>query len=178
YSIEDDAIYYFPCFLFAKEPSINTGIRRKLLHKQTSEEIKKNRIRLGASIDCIRWLTFQGCAYRGHDESQSSSNRGNFLEMLKFLGSYNKRVKKNVLKNAPRKMLKILYILATNVRNSIREEIGDAKFCIIVDEVRDESKNEQMTIVLRFVTLDGFVKERFFDLVHITDTCATTLKIF
>ncbi|XP_025693053.2 uncharacterized protein [Arachis hypogaea] len=33
-----------------------------------------------------------------------------------------------------------------------------------------------MAIVLRFVTLDGFVKERFFDLVHVTDTCATTLK--
>ncbi|XLU80900.1 hypothetical protein S245_004320, partial [Arachis hypogaea] len=110
YSIEDDAIYYFSCFLFAKEPSINTGsnifiendfrnwkkvnsgkecdllnhigkgsnsFRHKaLLHKQTSEEIENNRIRLGASIDCIRWLTFQGCAYRGHDESQSSSNRG------------------------------------------------------------------------------------------------------
>ncbi|XLR47708.1 hypothetical protein HN51_031944, partial [Arachis hypogaea] len=56
------------------------------------------------------------------------------------------------------------------------EEIGDAKFCIIVDETRDESKKEQMAIVLRFVTLDGFVKERFFDIVHVTDTCATTLK--
>ncbi|XP_016165275.1 zinc finger MYM-type protein 1-like [Arachis ipaensis] len=55
----------------------------RLLHKQTSEEIEKNRIRLGASIDCIRWLTFQGCAYRGHDESQSSSNKGNFLMFLK-----------------------------------------------------------------------------------------------
>ncbi|XLU81827.1 hypothetical protein S245_005247, partial [Arachis hypogaea] len=40
----------------------------RLLHKQTSEEIKNNRIRLGASIDC--------CAYTGHDESQSSSNKG------------------------------------------------------------------------------------------------------
>ncbi|XP_029145790.1 uncharacterized protein [Arachis hypogaea] len=33
-----------------------------------------------------------------------------------------------------------------------------------------------MAIVLRFVTLDDFVKERLFDLVHVTDTCATTLK--
>ncbi|XP_025669803.1 uncharacterized protein [Arachis hypogaea] len=121
---------------------------------------------------------------RGHDESQSSSNRGNFLEMLKFLGSYNERVKQNVLENAPKNakytsndvQKEILHILATKVRNSIREEIGDAKFCIIVDEARDESKKEQMAIVLRFVTLDGFVKERFFDLVHVTDTCATTLK--
>ncbi|KAL1362984.1 hypothetical protein AAHE18_03G119100 [Arachis hypogaea] len=103
---------------------------------------------------------------------------------LKFLGSYNERVKQNVLENAPKNakytsndvQKEILHILATKVRNSIREEIGDAKFCIIVDEARDESKKEQMAIVLRFVTLDGFVKERFFDLVHVTDTCATTLK--
>ncbi|XP_057724053.1 uncharacterized protein LOC130940013 [Arachis stenosperma] len=104
--------------------------------------------------------------------------------MLKFLGSYNERVKKNVLENAPKNakytsndvQKEILHILATKVRNSIREEIGDAKFCIIVDEGRDESKKEQMAIVLRFVTLDGFVKEIFFYLVHVTDTCATTLK--
>ncbi|XP_015931462.1 uncharacterized protein LOC107457795 [Arachis duranensis] len=104
--------------------------------------------------------------------------------MLKFLGSYNERVKKNVLENAPKNakytsndvQKEILHILAIKVRNSIREEIGDAKYCIIVDEARDESKKEQMTIVLRFVTLDDFVKERFFDLVHVTDTCATTLK--
>ncbi|KAL1326644.1 hypothetical protein AAHE18_13G244600 [Arachis hypogaea] len=224
YSIEDDAIYCFPCFLFAKEPSINTGSNAfiendfrnwkkvnsgkecallshigkgpnsfhhkalkscddlmkqsqhidRLLHKQTSEEIEKNRIRLGASIDCIRWLTFQGCAYRGHDESQSSSNRGNFLEI----------VKKNILENDPKNakytsndvQKEILHILATKVRNSIREEIGDVKFCIIVDEARDESKKEKMAIVLKFVTLDGFVKERFFDVVHVTDTCAITLK--
>ena len=33
-----------------------------------------------------------------------------------------------------------------------------------------------MTIVLRFVNRDGFVQERFFDLVHVTDTCPMTLK--
>jgi hypothetical protein len=28
------------------------------------------------------------------------------------------------------------------VMNAIREEIGDAKFCIVVDEARDESVRE------------------------------------
>ncbi|KAL1289943.1 hypothetical protein AAHE18_20G094200 [Arachis hypogaea] len=73
---------------------------------------------------------------------------------------------------APRLHRAVLVQLPSNVH----EEIGDAKFCIIVDEARDESKKEQMAIVLRFVTLDDFVKERFFYLVHVTDTCATTLK--
>ncbi|XP_042458848.1 uncharacterized protein LOC122042670 [Zingiber officinale] len=33
-----------------------------------------------------------------------------------------------------------------------------------------------MTIVLRFVDIDGFLQERFFAIVHVTDTTAATLK--
>ena len=69
-----------------------------------------------------------------------------------------------------------MHILASNVRNTIREEIEDAKFCILVDEARDESKREQMTIILRFVDKEGFIKERFFYVVHVRDTTALTLK--
>ncbi|KAF2289443.1 hypothetical protein GH714_036213 [Hevea brasiliensis] len=54
--------------------------------------------------------------------------------------------------------------------------MGDGKFCIIVDEARDESRKEQMAIVLRFVDKDGYVRECFFDLVHVLDTTALTLK--
>ena len=64
----------------------------------------------------------------------------------------------------------ILQILANKIRSVIREEIGESKFCIIVDEARDESKKEQMAIVLRFVDKVGFVREYFFDLVHVSDT--------
>jgi hypothetical protein len=46
----------------------------------------------------------------------------------------------------------------------------------MVDESRDESKKEQMAVVLRFVNIDGEIKERFIDLIHVSDTCALTLK--
>ena len=62
------------------------------------------------------------------------------------------------------------------VKKAIREEIGDAKFCLIVDESRDESKKEQMAVVLRFVDKDGFVREPFFGLVHVSNTSAVPLK--
>ncbi|XP_024642350.2 uncharacterized protein [Medicago truncatula] len=62
------------------------------------------------------------------------------------------------------------------VRNSIRKEIGNAKFCILIDEAQDESKKEQMAVILRFVDGDGLVQERFFDVVHVNDTSAMTLK--
>ncbi|GAV86677.1 DUF4371 domain-containing protein, partial [Cephalotus follicularis] len=39
------------------------------------------------------------------------------------------------------------------------------------------SKRKQLALVLRFVDKEGFIQERFFDLVYIKDTCALTLKI-
>ncbi|KAK1388716.1 hypothetical protein POM88_016894 [Heracleum sosnowskyi] len=64
----------------------------KIVEKQSAEEIKRNRMCLKTSIDAIKWLTFQACAFRGHDESCNSKNQGNFLEMLKLLASYNPQV--------------------------------------------------------------------------------------
>ena len=70
----------------------------------------------------------------------------------------------------------ILHIFASKVRNVIREKIGDAKFCIFVDEAWDESKRKQMNNSLRFVDKNCFIKERFFHVVHVRDTTALTLK--
>jgi hypothetical protein len=98
--------------------------------------------------------------------------------MVKLLASYNKDVKDVVLsKYTSRDVQKeILSILARKVQKSIREEIGNSKFCIMVDEARDESKKEQMAIVLWFVCKKGLIQERFLDLVHVRDTSALTLK--
>jgi hypothetical protein len=45
-----------------------------------------------------------------------------------------------------------------------------------VDETCDVAKKEQMTIIFRFVDNDGIVQERFFDLIHVKNTKALTLK--
>ena len=50
------------------------------------------------------------------------------------------------------------------------------KFYIIVDEARDQSKREQMALVLRFVDKKCFIHERFFGLVHVKNTTSQTLK--
>ncbi len=52
---------------------------------------------------------------------------------------------------------KDIFHVSNKVKKEIREEIGDSKFCIIVDEALDESTNEQMAIVLRFVNKDRFI---------------------
>jgi hypothetical protein len=95
-------------------------------------------LRLKTSIKSIQHLVYQGCAFRGCD----SKNRGNFLELIKFVSNFNEDVAKVVLENAPQNakytsnyvQKDILHFLAKRVRDAIREEIGNSKFCIIIDE--------------------------------------------
>jgi hypothetical protein len=100
------------------------------------------------------------------------------------VSNFNKNVAKVVLENASQNakytsnyvQKDILHVLAKSVRDAIREKIGDSKFCIIIDEARDESKREHIVIVLRFVDIDGFIRECIFDIVQVKDTLALTLR--
>ncbi|KAJ1287442.1 hypothetical protein BS78_02G010000 [Paspalum vaginatum] len=185
-------MYCLPCFIFSKKPngradsahnfSVRCFINLKnspahidtVINKQKEKNAANARLRLTTTIDAVR----------GHDETPQSLNRDNFLEMVKLLASYNKEVNEVVFENAPGNakytshevQLEILGIICRKVQISIREEIGNNKFCIMVDESRDESKKEQMAIVVRFVNKEGLIQERFLDLIHVTDTAALTLK--
>ena len=53
------------------------------------------------------------------------------------------------------------------MKKAIREKIGYGKFCILVDEARDKSMKEQMVVVLRYVDTNGFMRERFYGIVHV-----------
>ncbi|XP_042386705.1 zinc finger MYM-type protein 1-like [Zingiber officinale] len=147
------------------------------------EQVATNRLQLKAHIHVVLLLALQGIPFRGHDEKSSSSNHANFLEFLDVLTMYNDELSKAIAK-APKNakytshdiQKQILHVLSMRVKNTIREEIGVAKYCIIVNEARDESKREQISIVLRFVDINGFIQERFFGLVHVSDTAALTLK--
>ena len=57
---------------------------------------------LTCSLKCLRFLLRQGLACRGHDESEESHNKGNFLELLNWLAENFEEVNKVVLKSAPR----------------------------------------------------------------------------
>ena len=68
--------------------------------KQTDQARIEYWTSLNASIDCIRFLLRQGLAFRGHDESEDSSNQRNFLELLRFLADHNEDIKVVTLRNA------------------------------------------------------------------------------
>ncbi|KAH7655857.1 Ribonuclease H-like protein [Dioscorea alata] len=143
------------------------------------------RSRLTAVLDVVRILLVQGLAFRGHDESSSSKNKGNFLEILNW---YAKRVEKvgNVInENAPGNnqltspliQKQLVNACAAETTLAIINEIGDSNFSLIVDESRDKSIKEQMVVILRFANKQGQVVERFLAIQHVTDTSAISLKV-
>ena len=156
----------------------------KVMNAQSREEVLKNRMRLKATIQTVRLLALQGMPFRGHDESTSSLNRGNFIEVLKYKAEGHDELARIILENAPQNaqyiapiiQKEILGILASRVRKIICDEIGGGNFCILVDESQDESTREQMALVLRYVNHDGFLSERFFYIVGVENTSASTLK--
>ncbi|CAN1779064.1 Zinc finger MYM-type protein 1, partial [Linum perenne] len=142
----------------------------QVIQRISSVEINKHRLRLKATITVILRLALQGCAFRGHDESQSSLNRGNVIEWIYFLTQWRADVNDVALYNAPKNakyissdiQKEILAIIANRVRWQIREEVGDSCLSILVDEAQDESGREQMALILRFVNSAGILTERFF----------------
>jgi hypothetical protein len=70
----------------------------------------------------------------------------------------------------------IISAIASEVRQRIVKDIGDRYFCLLVDEVRDESTKEQMCLVLRYVDANGSIQERLLDMVHVQDTRSESLK--
>ncbi|XP_075640225.1 uncharacterized protein LOC142611967 [Castanea sativa] len=145
-----------------------------------NQVLDNERLLLKVTIDVVRFLAFQGLLF---DDFTGLISHENFRAFLDLVASFNEKVTEamnkapeNASYTSPEILREILHVFSNKVRKSIREEIGDAKFCIIVDKAYDVSLNDIIAIVLRFVDKDGFVQERFFGLVHVSNFSALTLK--
>uniref|UniRef100_A0A7N0TTZ7 TTF-type domain-containing protein n=1 Tax=Kalanchoe fedtschenkoi TaxID=63787 RepID=A0A7N0TTZ7_KALFE len=140
-----------------------------VMHKRSNKAIFDYRTRLLASIDCVRFLLCQSLSFRGHDESESSSNMGNFLKQLKFFADHNASIDNVVLQNAPAN-LKLRapnihkdisnVVAAQEVVSTIIKDTDGDYFVILIDESRDISIKEQMAVAVRYVNKRREIIER------------------
>uniref|UniRef100_A0A1S3Z6H0 Zinc finger MYM-type protein 1-like n=1 Tax=Nicotiana tabacum TaxID=4097 RepID=A0A1S3Z6H0_TOBAC len=157
---------------------------RTFFEKQSEKEKSESRRRLSASIDVVRFLLRLGLPFRGHDESQSSTNRGIFLELLQWYGDIDPDIESIILENAPKNEMMcspmiqkdIVDVCAKEAIKAIIEDLDGNFFEILVNESKDISHKEQMELVLRYVNKEGEVIERFVGIVHVNDTSAQSLK--
>uniref|UniRef100_A0A7N0TFI9 DUF4371 domain-containing protein n=1 Tax=Kalanchoe fedtschenkoi TaxID=63787 RepID=A0A7N0TFI9_KALFE len=155
-----------------------------VMHKRSDKAICDYRTRLLASIDCVRFLLCQGLSFRGHDESESSSNKGNFLKLLKFLANHNESIGNVILQNSSENLKLIAPNIQKDISNAAAQEVvsttikdidGDY-FAILIDESLDVSIKEQMAVAVRYVNKRGEIIELIFSIVHVSDTTALSLK--
>ncbi|XP_060212154.1 uncharacterized protein LOC132639748 [Lycium barbarum] len=83
--------------------------------KENEESKGKYRVRLNASIDVARFLLKEGMLFRGHDESETSARRGNFLDLLKW----------EMLRDDQAEKLKKLLVLGeVHTGSGLNQELG------------------------------------------------------
>ncbi|XP_021812318.1 zinc finger MYM-type protein 1-like [Prunus avium] len=139
---------------------------------------------LNASLKCTRYLLRQGLSFCGHGESATSSNKGNYLELLQFLAEHDEKVKAVVLENASGNLKLIAPSIQKDLVNAcakecislIMSDLKDRYFSIMVDEACDVSIKEQMAIMVRYVNNKGQIIERFVGVQHVTNTTSSALK--
>jgi len=134
-----------------------TNVGRKLVQISKEEE-KRYEIRLTASLGVARFLIMQGDAFRGHDESSTSLNKGTYREMIDWY-----KYKVEIVKEAFEKGSKNCQMLSPDIQKDltkacaeevtsvIMDEIRGKKFSVLIDESRDVSIKEQMAVILRSV---------------------------
>lgn len=130
---------------------------RHNVQAHTKEAEQKYEVRVTASLDIATFLLMQGHAFRGHDESSSSLNKGNFLEMLEWYKTRKEEVKAAFDELCPANARMTSHTIQKDLAKScareitqvIKEEIGDSLFSVLIDESRDISIAEQMAVIVR-----------------------------
>ncbi|XP_026422472.1 zinc finger MYM-type protein 1-like [Papaver somniferum] len=188
YSISKDRVYCLCCYLFKSSGANNfadegfcTWSKKSRLQVHVGDI---NSAHNEARKACEDLLDEKGLAFRGNDEGDDSANRGNFLEILAWLGNINvEDLQPYIMENAPKNLKltspdvqkDITSAFSFEIIAAIIRDIGDSFFSILVDESKDISSKEQMAIVLRYVK-EGRVIERFFGIEHVATTNALSLK--
>jgi hypothetical protein len=146
-----------------KRTEFSLSEQHRLSVQHHNEQVRKNRILFTHLIGVICVLGKLGLAFRGRDKSETSVNRGNYVEMLKLLGNYDADLKflvgnKGVFRCLSPKIQNIITSVSECMVREIKREVSETAFVsLIVDEA---------TSVLRYVSKNGDVEERF---LHFTD---------
>ena len=70
----------------------------------------------------------------------------------------------------------IVNAIACETSNAIIKDLDNGFFSILVDESRDISVKEQMTLVFRYVNKKRIIIKRFLGIVHVVSTTTLSLK--
>lgn len=139
--------------------SFETGSIATTLSSYNKKVLTQNRNYLKCVIDTLLFWAHQAIAIRGHDESDSSKNKGNFLKLLHLRAKDNMLLREYFVENqhhyryvSASHINKLLNLMAHQVFCNVVKNIKKAEiFSIMIDETQDLSRHEQVSFIVRFV---------------------------
>jgi hypothetical protein len=148
----------------------------KLSVQKHNEQVKKNQHILSCLIDATCFLASQELPFRAHDETGDSDNRGNYVELLHLLAKKDGYLSNHletatVFQGVSSDIQNDLIDSIAEVLNTeISKEVEKAPFvAAIMDETVDISNRSQLSTVLRYVSPNGEVCERFVRFDNVSD---------
>lgn len=131
-----------------------------MAHRLDRSRSKQNKHYLRTVVEVLLPCSRQNIPLRGHNESESSSNRNNFLEILHTIASHDLVIQERLKGNrssiytAPAIENLLLNILGSCVHNTICDRVKQAgAFSVLVDECKDASKTDQLSFILRYIDI-------------------------
>jgi hypothetical protein len=170
-------------FWLGSKQANQSGCVLNKLDSQHNEIVQRNRRAIEALIRICVLCGKQDLPLRGQIENDDSRNSGNFLELLKLLRAQNTdtdelfaKLPRNANYLSHESQNEILGVTNTILTDHIVKDIKHSgMFSIIVDEARDASCTEQMSICIRYVK-DGCVQEHFLRFIDVHELNATSLS--
>ena len=108
-------------------------------------------------INTTVFLAAQGLAFRGHDESKLSSNRGNFMELLDLLGGYSQELrsfldKERIIYTSHEPQNDLIECVYDEVRQEILRRVDHSPFlAVMMDDTSDTTNTERSAVSVRLV---------------------------
>lgn len=133
-----------------------------------NEQVKINRHIVGRLIDVTCFLAEHELPFRGHNESEDCSNRGNYIGLINLLRGYDDKLNSHLERSTVFCGLSsdiqndLIDCVSETVLSEIKLEIKEASFvALIMDETTDITNKCQVSTVLRYVNKLGDIHERF-----------------
>ncbi|XP_072376039.1 zinc finger MYM-type protein 1-like, partial [Diabrotica undecimpunctata] len=128
---------------------------KKIDAQRHNERVVKNRKIVGRLIDVVRFLACQELAFRGHDETGTSKNKGNYLELLDLLALEESNMRdhleaSNIFKGTSSEIQnQLIESVEYIIRQKIFKELQEADFISVqADETTDVSCKSQFSVIL------------------------------
>ena len=161
-----------------------------------ASQVAENRRYLEILIQTVAWLGRQDVSFRGHAEDRtalpelSSTNRGNFLEILSLQSQHSTFLKEKLdmmTKNKTKGLWtsgkvqnELIELIGSFTRKKIVEEInnkewGEVVIGVISDETSDITRWEQISLVISYIDSEGTKRESFLGFIQTPQTDGDTI---